>query len=128
MQKVAEILTSHINPTIDFAGHVGGDDFILVFASEDWQQRCEAMLLQFDTAIPSFYTAEDQARQGIVAFDRRGESEFFPLLSLSIGLVVPELSACHSHHDVAAMASEAKRQAKAVTGSVVFVDRRKLPG
>ncbi len=127
LQKVAEILTSHINPAVDFVGHVGGDDFILVFGGEHWQQSCEDMILQFDTAIPSFYTAEDRARQGIVAFDRRGESEFFPMLSLSIGLVIPDLQACHSHHDVAAMASEAKRQAKGVTGSVVYVDRRKLP-
>jgi len=127
LQQVAEILTSHVNPEMDFVGHVGGDDFILVFCSQDWQQRCEAMILQFDNEIPLFYTAEDQERQGIVAFDRRGESVFFPMLSLSIGLVIPDLQACHSHHDVAAMASEAKCQAKGVTGSVVFVDRRKLP-
>lgn len=127
LQKVAEILTSHINPTIDFAGHVGGDDFILVFGSEDWQQRCETMLQQFDQAIPSFYTEEDQARHGILAFDRRGESTFFSMLSLSIGLVLPDPQACYSHHDVAAMASEAKRQAKRLTGSTVFVDRRKSP-
>lgn len=127
LQQVAGILTTHINPAVDFVGHVGGDDFIVVFCSTDWQQHCEAMVLQFDKEIPMFYTEQDQQQQGILAYDRRGEHVFYPILSLSMGLVIPDVQACHSHHDVAAMASDAKRLAKGVSGSVVYVDRRRLP-
>lgn len=128
IQTVANILVTHTSPQKDFVGHVGGDDFILVMQSDDWQTRCTAMLKKFETAVLAFYSAEDCAQGGIRGLDRTGKETFFPLLSLSIGAITPDLEACHSYHDIATMASEAKHQAKKRAGNSLFVDRRKSIG
>ena len=127
LQRVAAILSAHADPRHDFVGHLGGDDFIVTFASTDWRERCAAALNQFAAEIPGFYSELDRQRGGIEAVDRRGAATFYPLLSLSIGVVCPDPLRCHSHNEVAAMASDAKRQAKAISGDSLFVDRRNGP-
>ncbi|OQW87775.1 MAG: hypothetical protein BWK78_08845 [Thiotrichaceae bacterium IS1] len=127
IQTVAKILVTHTSPQTDFVGHVGGDDFILVMQSSDWQDRCTAMLTEFETVVPSFYNKEDCAQGGIRSLDRIGQETFFPLLSLSIGAVTPDLDGCQSYHDIAAMASEAKHLAKTRVGNSLFIDRRTVP-
>ncbi|NOZ36770.1 MAG: GGDEF domain-containing protein [Gammaproteobacteria bacterium] len=127
LRKVAEIFTDNVDPAQDFVGHVGGDDFILIFCSEDWQVRCEQILTVFSHEVLSFYSANDQTQGGILARDRQGQEQLFPVLSLSIGSTRPDLKRCQSHHDVAALASEAKRQAKLRKGNSLFLDRRSGP-
>jgi diguanylate cyclase (GGDEF)-like protein len=124
IQGVGQILSAHANPKRDFVGHIGGDDFIVVFQSSDWRSRCEGILKEFGRIAPHFYTEVDQIQGGIKALDRRGREQFFPLLSLSVGVVKPELDDCRSHHDVAALATEAKHQAKCISGNSLFVERR----
>jgi len=34
---LAQTLTEIINPLVDFCGHIGGDDFMVLFQSEDWE-------------------------------------------------------------------------------------------
>lgn len=127
IQTVAKILLSHTDPQQDFVGHIGGDDFILIMRSVDWQARCVALLQEFEQTVLTFYNDRDRTRGGIVALDRRGQETFFPLLALSIGAVIPDLSRCHSYHDVVALTSEAKHQAKKQVGNTFFLDRRTAP-
>ncbi len=127
IRTVAAVLSKHMDAEQDFVGHVGGDDFILVMKSADWVQRCEAVLADFEVKALRFYTATDQSNGGIHAFDRTGNPTFYPFLSLSIGAVVPDSEYCQSHHDVAALASEAKHQAKKQSGNKLFLDRRTRP-
>ena len=127
LRKVAEIFTMHVDPERDFVGHVGGDDFILIFGSDDWQARCERILEDFADSVQDFYSAADRLRGGIIATDRQGKPQRFDFLSLSIGAVRPDPQRCHSHHEVAALASEAKRQAKRRPGNSLFLDRRRRP-
>lgn len=124
IQRVGQILTAHADQEWDFVGHIGGDDFIVIFESPDWRARCERILELFGQTAPHFYTEDDQLQGGIKAVDRRGQKQFFPLLSLSIGVVQPDLNDCRSHHDVAALATEAKHQAKLLSGNSLFVERR----
>ncbi len=127
IQKVAQVLSAHVDQQHDFIGHIGGDDFILIFTSDDWQERCEHVLRHFEREVRAFYNEQDLAAGGIYAQDRQGNSQFFPLLTLSIGAVTPDLGRCHTHHQVAALASDAKRQAKKIGGNSLFVDRRRAP-
>ncbi|OSM02520.1 putative diguanylate cyclase [Magnetofaba australis IT-1] len=123
----AELLTSYVDPQQDFVGHVGGDDFILLMRSSDWKTRVQKALNAFDERIVQLYSPEDRARKGIVAVDRRGQSSFFGILSLSVGAVQPTVELCQSHHEVASLAVHAKKMAKQTPGSVLFVDRRHTP-
>ena len=127
IRRVAEILLSEINPETDFVGHIGGDDYVLILHGEDWQVRCEAILASFQQRLSDFYQPEELVAGGIWALDRAGKDCFFPLLSLSIGCVRPDLLACQSHHDVAALAAGAKHQAKKIPGTSLYLDQRRCP-
>jgi GGDEF domain-containing protein len=127
IKLVAELVSQEINDTQDFVGHIGGDDFIIIFRSEDWRERCEQMLQRFEERVREFYHRSDIEDGGIWSQDRGGNHRFFPLLTLSIGSVSPDPVACRSHHDVAALAAGAKKQAKVLTGNVLFIDRRRKP-
>ena len=110
--------------TTDLVGHIGGDDFILVMLSEDWDVRCRRMLRRFADETPRFYRAEDREAGGIQSVDRRGNVTFFPFLSLSVGITEVTPYAHGSHQEVASIASEVKHQAKRQPGNSLFVDRR----
>lgn len=124
IRDLADLLRAEVQGEQDFIGHIGGDDFILIFQGEDWQQRCEAILARFEQGVRGYYSRDDLAQGGIWSQDRSGDYRVFPLLTLSIGSVQPDLLACKSHHDVAALASSAKHEAKKRPGNVLFIDRR----
>jgi EAL domain-containing protein (putative c-di-GMP-specific phosphodiesterase class I)/GGDEF domain-containing protein len=124
IKTVAGILLQYVIPNQDFVGHVGGDDFILIFKSENWHQCCENILNSFEQEIVKFYTDMDLKNNGIFASARNGENEFYPVMSLSIGAVIPDLDHCHSYTDVAELASQAKSNAKNIPGNSLFHERR----
>jgi hypothetical protein len=65
---------------------------------------------------------------GIRAESRTGEKCFFPMTSLSVGLVSPMTTAhCQSHVDIADLASESKKMAKKIDGNSYFVNHRQSP-
>lgn len=127
IKGVAEILQEGVAAEQDFIGHIGGDDFIVIFRSDDWQRRCEAILQRFEERAQGYYKSEDLEQGGIWSQDRVGNYRFFPLLTLSIGSVNPDPAACKSHHDVAALASGAKHMAKKQGGNSLYIERRRHP-
>jgi EAL domain-containing protein (putative c-di-GMP-specific phosphodiesterase class I)/GGDEF domain-containing protein len=131
IKRLAELAVQHCDGERDLVGHIGGDDFVLVLGSDDWASRCECLLTAFNAAAAEFYSDEDRAAGGVWDEDRRGQAQFFPLLGLSIGVVLPDPGRCRSHHDVAALAAEAKHQAKLrrgeTLGGALYIDRRRGP-
>ena len=124
IQLTSEILKQHCDPQIDFVGHIGGDDFIILFRSEDWEQRCKAILETFEREIQHFYSNEDRERGGYLSEDRQGKKVFYPLVSLSLGVVKSSQNRFYSHHQISLAASDAKKQSKKIHGNSLFVDRR----
>jgi diguanylate cyclase (GGDEF)-like protein len=121
---VAQLLTEEVDGQQDFVGHIGGDDYMVIFQSTDWMERCQRILTRFDRDIVSHYNPEDRGNRGIWSENRGGERVFYPLLGLSIGAVSSSGRQFSSCHDIATVASEVKRRAKKTEGSVIFVDRR----
>lgn len=121
------LLASAAAPVSDFLGHIGGDDFILVFRSRDWEQRCLGVIEQFQAEVGRFFGEEDVERGGYTSEDRVGRMVFHPLLSLSIGVVRVAPGSFLSHHEIAAAAAAAKREAKKRDGCTLFVERRSAP-
>lgn len=126
IELLAQIIQAEVGPQ-DFVGHIGGDDFIVLFAGEDATARSERICKRFEQRMASYYLPEHLASVGFYATDRLGSPCFFPLLTLSIGLATPDLCQCSNHHDVSALASDAKQQAKKITGSAVFCNKRRVP-
>ncbi|MDP5291028.1 phosphodiesterase [Oceanimonas sp. CHS3-5] len=113
LQWVAGLMQQIIGGAGQFLGHVGGDDFVAVFDARcDWQSLCNEVIRRFDEEIVGFYRPEDRLRQGMMAPARNGELQHYSLLGIAIGVVHPDAGRCHSHDDVALLASAAKHGAK----------------
>lgn len=124
IQMTGRILGAHCDPDRDFIGHIGGDDFMLLFQSEDWEARCRAILADFEASVLDYYSLEDRDRGGYISEDRQGKKVFYSLMSLSLGTIRVEPHQYYSHHQIATQASDAKKQAKKIHGNSLFVDRR----
>lgn len=122
--QLSRILCDCIDTTCDFVGHVGGDDFILVFGSADWQQRCEQILIRFAEASRQFLPLESTEYWSV---DRQGQRQKFGALTLAIGCVAPDLEFCKTHHQVSQLLAEAKHSAKMQGGNNLFHSRRRKP-
>ena len=127
IQQTARLLSAHADPERDFVGHIGGDDFIILFQNEDWELRCAAILAAFAGVVPDYYDAATLARGGYLSLDRRGHNVFHPLISLSLGVVRIDPAHYRSHHEIAAAATDAKTLAKKIPGNSLFVNRRARP-
>ncbi|MDY0268567.1 GGDEF domain-containing protein [Trichloromonas sp.] len=124
IKLLAGILSDNAEKESDFIGHIGGDDFIVIFQSTDWQDRCESILKNFAQAIPAHYTRQHRHEGGIWGNNRAGERIFLPLITLSIGAICWRGDIPMTCYDIAHMASEAKAMAKKENGNALFVERR----
>ncbi|HEY4065484.1 MAG TPA: EAL domain-containing protein [Burkholderiaceae bacterium] len=112
IRLMAACAVSHCDSQRDFVGHVGGDDFILLFQSADWDQRCERLIEAFNSAAQGLYDDAGRAAGGIGAEDRHGVMRFFPFTSLSIGAVRVRGGQYRTAEQVANAAAAAKHAAK----------------
>ncbi|AXJ04080.1 MULTISPECIES: bifunctional diguanylate cyclase/phosphodiesterase [Pseudomonas] len=127
---LAQCLNERVDPSRDFVGHIGGDDFLLVLGPEDWRKRLNQLLDDFQSQCRRFYRPEHLEAGCFVAPNRQGIRQEFPLLSLSIGVVHlhPEACAQLDASQLAEMASQAKHHAKNVPGySVHLIDSLTAP-
>ena len=127
IQLTGDMLSERCDANRDFVGHIGGDDFMVLFQSEDWEARCEAILADFERNVQAFYSIEDRERGGYLSEDRQGKKVFYSLMSLSIGVIRVEPRQYYTHHQIATAAAESKRQAKKIHGNSLFLDRRQQP-
>ncbi len=124
IQLTGRLLSERTDADRDFVGHIGGDDFMILFQSEDWEARCKRILEEFERQVQDFYSIEDRERGGYISEDRQGKKVFYSLMSLSIGAIRVEPRQYYTHHQIATAATESKRQAKKIHGNSLFVDRR----
>ncbi|MCX5723848.1 MAG: diguanylate cyclase [Nitrospirae bacterium] len=110
-----------------FVGHVGGDDFVFMSRPDTIDAICQTVINRFDLVIPDFYDREDRHMGFINSFDRRGNKEQFPMMSLSIAVVTNERYPIAHPGDVSKIASELKKRAKLLKGSVYVKDQRDVP-
>ncbi|UMZ10335.1 EAL and GGDEF domain-containing protein [Pseudomonas sp. MPFS] len=120
---LAQCLNDRVDPSRDFVGHIGGDDFLLVLGPEDWRKRLNQLLDDFHSQSRRFYRSEHLEAGCFVAPNRQGVRQEFHLLSLSIGVVHLYPQACGQldSSQLAELASQAKHHAKNVRGYSVHV-------
>jgi EAL domain-containing protein (putative c-di-GMP-specific phosphodiesterase class I)/GGDEF domain-containing protein len=109
---------------LDFVGHIGGDDFLMILRGPDWESRCRGLLERFEAGKARFFSPEALALGGYRSEDRQRRLVHHPLVALSIGAVHAPPGAFRNHHEIAAAAATAKREAKRQEGSSLFVERR----
>ncbi|WP_426191055.1 bifunctional diguanylate cyclase/phosphodiesterase [Pseudomonas sp. NFXW11] len=120
---LAQCLNDRVDPSRDFVGHIGGDDFLLVLGPEDWRRRLNQLLDDFHSQCRRFYRSEHLEAGCFIAPNRQGVRQEFPLLSLSIGVVHLYPQACGQldSSQLAELASQAKHHAKNIQGYSIHV-------
>lgn len=123
----ATVLQDHADPSADFVGHVGGDDFLVIFQSEDWKRRCTRMIEEFNALARNFFAPDEIAAGAFDGEDRKGLKCRFPLTTLSIGAVIVDPWSFEDHESVASAAARAKRTAKGSASGFEVVTSAELP-
>lgn len=78
IKLAADVVARKCDPLRDFLGHVGVDDFIVLFQSDDWRLRCEQIVTLFNLEARQLYDADDIANGGIHGEDRHGQPCILP--------------------------------------------------
>lgn len=112
IRLLARIAVRNADATRDFVGHIGGDDFLVLFQSADWKQRCLRMIDQFESAAMRLYDDSELEAGGIEGEDRHGVLRFFGFTTLSIGALLVAPGDFEDAQDVANAAALAKHEAK----------------
>lgn len=107
-----------------FVGHIGGDDFVFILPPPLIEHACQKIIDAFDAIVPSFYDEVDRERGSILSTDRKGDMHNFPMLSMSIAVVINRGKEIH-HGELSHVVGQLKTVAKAKAGSCYVVDRRK---
>jgi diguanylate cyclase (GGDEF)-like protein len=114
------------HPT-DFVGHIAGDDFVFITRPDLVDNICLSIVERFDQIIPYFYKQEDRQRGYIEIEDRYGVLRNIPLLSVSIVALTNETHHLTDHMQIATLAADFKRMAKAIAGSIYIRDGQRVP-
>jgi DNA-binding response OmpR family regulator/signal transduction histidine kinase len=109
----------------DFLGHVAGDDFVFVTSLESVDRICQRAIEAFDRIIPLYYDKQDRERGYIETDDRYGEKRKFPIMSVSVVAVLSD-GVSSDHAELARQATDMKKRAKAIQGSVYLRSDREL--
>lgn len=112
IRLLAHILTSNVDAARDFVGHIGGDDFLLAFLSDDWEARCRNIMALFNQRARELFDPGDASRGGILGEDRQGTPQFFPLTTVAIGAVRVQPTFRGHPEALATLAARAKLHAK----------------
>jgi diguanylate cyclase (GGDEF)-like protein len=123
---ILEVLEEHPSQ-LHFAGHVGGDDFVILTEPAMAEMIAAQITERFDSAVPDLYDLVDRQRGWIEYEDRTGSKVRTDLVSVSIGIVVAEPGSYESAAALASRAAEVKGVAKRMPGSRWVVDRRRAP-
>jgi len=123
---ILEVLEQNYSPQ-HFAGHVGGDDFVILTDPNIAETLANEITGRFDAASPALYDPADRLQGWIESQERSGGTVRSPMVSVSIGIVNAEPGSYASAAALAARAAEVKGVAKRMPGSKWVLDRRRPP-
>ncbi len=125
----AEVIKRHCDPQLDFVGHVGGDDFVILLRSADWRQRIERIIAAFNARAVELYDEQGRHNGGIEAEDRYGVPRFFPFVTVGVGALIVTPATCERPRpeDIASAAAHVKHKVKHGNLSMVVETYTGLP-
>ncbi len=128
IKQTAKVITDVVREygnDLDFIGHIGGDDFIIITTPDKDDIACSKIIDSFNKIIPLYYNKEDRSRGYIELENRRGQIERFPIMAISIAVVTSNDQRRIKHFaQISDIAAEIKKAAKRIEGSVYIKDRR----
>jgi len=107
-----------------FVGHIGGDDFVFVVHPSKAERICRAILQRFDAEIGDCYDPRDRRNGYIISTNRRSVPETYPLMGLSIAVVINHGDTFQHVGEISHMVADLKKYAKTLPGSNYVIERR----
>ncbi|HBA55461.1 MAG TPA: hypothetical protein DCZ04_13665, partial [Syntrophorhabdus aromaticivorans] len=111
-------------PRDSFVGHIGGDDFIYITDPDVMEEVSTEIVTAFDRIVPTFYDEKDRERGHVKSIGRQGNTEIFPIVTISIGITSSRLRKFTHYGEITERASEMKGYAKTFIGSCFKIDNR----
>ncbi len=105
----------------DFVGHLGGDDFVAIVAKDHAETVCKAVIASFDHSVPAFFSEHDLKTGYILARNRRGLEEEYPLVSLSIAGISTWEGRFANVFELSAESSHIKKECKMIPGGAYMI-------
>ncbi|ANG61455.1 diguanylate cyclase [Marinobacterium aestuarii] len=125
IRHLGDLLARHASAPDTFVGHIGGDDFVVIFRHGLWRAACERILEEFGQSVSEFYDPQHLKDGGIWAQGREGGRQFHELLGLAVGVVHPDPYRCPGFGEVAELAAEAKKAAKTTRLGPLYLSPRR---
>ncbi len=127
IQLLAEILREAVrlfgNPD-DVAGHLDGDDFVVISTPQKARILCRRIIADFDSRVRSLYSQTDLDRGYMEYQGRFYQREQCPIMSLSIAVITNEKRAFDHYLQVTDIAAELRDFLRSYPGSNYYFDRR----
>jgi GGDEF domain-containing protein len=108
-----------------FVGHIGGDDFIFIVPVETVELVCKNIIATFDRMAPYRYAEVDREQGWIEVANRRGVIERFPIMSISIAVIINQKRMFKHPGEMSHMMADLKKYTKSLPGSNYMIERRK---
>ncbi|MFC0216202.1 GGDEF domain-containing protein [Paenibacillus chartarius] len=122
IQYTADIIQQSIavcGTPLDFVGHVGGDDFIVLTSTESSSKLCAEMIRRFEQGVRMFYEGEEFH----YVEDRHGNRIENDGVTLSLSLIECDGSSSITQEQISQASAALKKQAKSHRGSVFVAHR-----
>ncbi len=123
----AKVISRHIHCRecdSSFVGHIGGDDFVAIVSTTDCEIICQNIIAEFDKNIVNYYLEEDALRGYIEVENRKGILEQFPIVSITIGVVIVTKGRFNNILEIGEMGAGVKHLAKTIPGSTYVINKR----
>ncbi|MCL2689122.1 MAG: GGDEF domain-containing protein [Chitinispirillia bacterium] len=101
----------------EFVGHIGGDDFIMICDYHEAGILCMSIINDFSSRVVSLYSDEDLKSGSIIAKNRHGVTETFPIVTLSIAGISNKAKTYRCNDEFSKDISQLKKKCKRQTGS-----------
>jgi diguanylate cyclase (GGDEF)-like protein len=107
-----------------FVGHIAGDDFIFIIDAVQVKSVCSEILKEFDRRVPEMYEPRDLKNGFIITKNRRGSPETYPIMTLSIAVLINKDSMFSHVGEISHMIADLKNYTKTLPGSNYVIERR----
>jgi len=116
-------LQKHYSIERDTVGHIGGDDFIAIYNSQDWLQRVKDTVTSFNAMAKELYYPAHIVQGGFSSEDRYGVSRFHPLVSLSVAVLEVKSEDSMDNFALSSKLSPLKHAAKSHVGNAIIINQ-----
>ncbi len=111
IKKLAEILQIFSSDHDSFVGHIGGDDFVVIFKSlKNPEEVINSLFELISEALKEFYSEEDVKIGYFISKDREGNTRQFPIAKTSLAAVYALNYA--TSQEISKKAAELKKESK----------------